>query len=73
MEPTEDPDSDQPMFSLTSGNYRHTKRYGDNEDKNGSGPADGTQELTLRSQDNALSKMADNAAGTSLLKSSWTY
>ncbi|KAL5524260.1 DPH2 [Sanghuangporus sanghuang] len=58
------PDPDQPMFSLVSGKYRQAKRYGDSSkrNKNATESTNGSQELTVRSQDSALSKMADSAA-----------
>ncbi|KAL5482353.1 DPH2 [Sanghuangporus weigelae] len=57
-------DPDQPMFSLVSGKYRQAKRYGDpsRRNKNATESTNGSQELTVRSQDSALSKMADSAA-----------
>ncbi|KAL5501871.1 DPH2 [Sanghuangporus vaninii] len=54
-------DLDQPMFSLVSGKYRQPKRYGDSSKRN-QNAAEFSQELTVRSQDSALSKMADSAA-----------
>ncbi|KAL5519746.1 hypothetical protein ACEPAG_1406 [Sanghuangporus baumii] len=57
-------DPDQPMFSLVSGKYRQAKRYGDSSKRNDNATesTNDSQELTVRSQDSALSKMSDSAA-----------
>ncbi|THH32708.1 hypothetical protein EUX98_g1435 [Antrodiella citrinella] len=56
-------DPDEPIFSLVTGRYRHAKRYG-----GGGGDIDepptlqGGSAVALRSQDNALSVLADSAS-----------
>ncbi|EJC98372.1 diphthamide biosynthesis protein [Fomitiporia mediterranea MF3/22] len=57
----EDADLDRPMFSLVSGTYRHAKRYGVGNDEKEETVID-SKELTVRTQDNALTKMDDSAA-----------
>ncbi|KAJ8509157.1 hypothetical protein ONZ45_g8661 [Pleurotus djamor] len=51
-------ENDQPLFSLTTGKYRHAKRYGDNTNPS---EADSTS-VVLRNQDNALAQLSDSAA-----------
>ncbi|KAI0350265.1 diphthamide biosynthesis protein [Trametes cingulata] len=57
----EEEDLDQPVFSLTTGKYRHAKRYGGATDTAPNGDADSSA-VILRNQEGALSKMDDSAA-----------
>ncbi|KAI1789095.1 diphthamide biosynthesis protein [Ganoderma leucocontextum] len=59
--PGEPEDLDQPVFSLVSGKYRHVKRYGGTEEGASNGDVDSSA-LILRNQEDALSRMEDNAA-----------
>lgn len=65
-------DSDQPVFSLVSGTYRHAKRY-TTKDKatNGTTPEESSA-LILRNQESTVAKFGgDNAAGQFLQQRSY--
>ncbi|TCD70390.1 Diphthamide biosynthesis protein 2 [Steccherinum ochraceum] len=60
---TEPEDTDQPIFSLVTGKYRHAKRYGGPDTT--TSPTDSSSPssaLTLRNQDTALSVLSDSAS-----------
>ncbi|KAH9933986.1 diphthamide biosynthesis protein [Epithele typhae] len=53
-------DSDQPIFSLVTGKYRHAKRYGDSDEARA---AEGDPSaIVLRNQEDALSRINGSAA-----------
>ncbi|KAK7681839.1 hypothetical protein QCA50_015186 [Cerrena zonata] len=65
-------DLDEPIFSLTTGKYRHAKRYHNTDpDPDPTSPPSTSDAIILRNQDNALSVMPDSAAGHFLQERSW--
>lgn len=62
-------DLDQPTFSLVTGKYRQAKRYGSGDNKTSTEGISAA--LTLRNQDDALSKLADSAAALFLRSRSY--
>ncbi|CAA7263747.1 unnamed protein product [Cyclocybe aegerita] len=54
-------DSDQPVFSLITGTYRHAKRYGPGRETT---PVEtGSSAVVLRNQDSTVARLDDSAAG----------
>ncbi|KAH8105233.1 putative diphthamide synthesis protein-domain-containing protein [Cristinia sonorae] len=54
-------DSDQPVFSLMTGKYRHAKRYGGEPQDDATTPSSDSA-VTIRNQNTALSVLSDSAS-----------
>ncbi|KAF9530121.1 diphthamide biosynthesis protein [Crepidotus variabilis] len=69
---TNEDDADQPVFSLVTGTYRYTKRYGANRIDTEATSGEDSAAVILRNQDNALLKFGmESAAGQFLQQRSY--